>query len=755
MPSLHSGKLYPRFIALFLLMVIFSSGILAGVTAYFSLKSEEAFYARIEDNIGTVTNRLSSDILTLFDLFGLVADNSIIQENFRPYDALTVKQKYYYNDIVNLLWQSRLQFGGLVESIFLYADDERVLYSANENGMANSNAFFSNIMLYKKIKSEDWLSVLNSGTVGFSILSPDSYSTIYVNDSHEVLPIAYRFINHGHSNVLVMNVSLEKVCALYEANAVLEQSSFAVFDETGNRLYGDERLDSTAALPRSGIVSLFGEKHHIYSSTQRTMGILILCFTPISALHEMTNYFNYLIFVLPLVFALCGALLAVVLSRKIYEPFRIVHESMPQGTGGDYFQSELESIKKSITSLAQDRQTFFDKSREHLNHYVSQTLANLLNNNTLDNEPYFAQAMADAHGFVSSSCRVVDILFDIASPSGYLTIHEAMKSFAQIVEDTFSAYSPFVRIRFEENMYVLVLSEPPSGDVCVEELCERLSQHISEITGLSASVRYGIGHVVSHYSDLPESFEAANSAVFALPPPEGWTDVFAQEESFQYDRREIVSALSSCDIRLIEETCGEILNSAKRCGVSYSQACSVLRDICHAAAMLQHKLSPGCPLPMEFVDPLSVLIISPKINTFLLISTILPYIPSLSREKNDEGVERIARKIKMYIDANFAQELSLDILADHLGLSSKYVSRMFKMSMHVNLSDYLAYVRIEKAKELLLTEQQLEKIAEQVGITNRTTFTRTFRKLEGMTPTEWRRMHRDHLASRQEVKDEI
>ena len=210
MPSLRSGRLYPRFIALFLLMVVFSSIILAGVTGYFSLKNEDALYTRIEENTETVTKRLSSDILTLFDLCGLVAENSIIQENFRPYEVLKLNQKYYSNDIVDLLWQCRLQFSGLIESVFLYADSERVLYSANESGMTSGDTFFSRIMLYEKMKKEDWLSLLERKNVGISILPPDSYSTVYVSDSHAVIPIAYRFVNHGYSNVLIMNISLKK-----------------------------------------------------------------------------------------------------------------------------------------------------------------------------------------------------------------------------------------------------------------------------------------------------------------------------------------------------------------------------------------------------------------------------------------------------------------------------------------------------------------------------------------------------------------
>lgn len=203
---------------------------------------------------------------------------------------------------------------------------------------------------------------------------------------------------------------------------------------------------------------------------------------------------------------------------------------------------------------------------------------------------------------------------------------------------------------------------------------------------------------------------------------------------------------------MIEEACEEILNSAKRCGVSYGKTCAVLKDIYHTAVTLQKKLLADYPLPMDSIDTLSVLLLTPEINTAPLISALLPYVPRFAAEKKDDGMERITRRIKAYIDSNYAQELSLDILADCLDLSAKYVSRVFKTTMNVNLSDYLAYVRIEKAKELLLSEEPLERIAEQVGITNRTTFTRIFRKFEGVTPSEWRKIHREQFALNQTAK---
>ena len=141
----------------------------------------------------------------------------------------------------------------------------------------------------------------------------------------------------------------------------------------------------------------------------------------------------------------------------------------------------------------------------------------------------------------------------------------------------------------------------------------------------------------------------------------------------------------------------------------------------------------------ESLNIAQILILSPQINLAPLLSALLDYMPIRDAE---ESGDKNARRMKRYIDEHYDEELSLDILADKVGISAKYLSRIFKQSMGVNLTDYLAYVRVQRIKELMLCNVPLEQIMCSVGITNRTTFNRTFRKIEGMTPSEYRSLQR-------------
>nr|HML48744.1 helix-turn-helix domain-containing protein [Clostridia bacterium] len=73
------------------------------------------------------------------------------------------------------------------------------------------------------------------------------------------------------------------------------------------------------------------------------------------------------------------------------------------------------------------------------------------------------------------------------------------------------------------------------------------------------------------------------------------------------------------------------------------------------------------------------------------------------------------------------------------GVSGKYISRIFKNEVQINVTDYIAYVRVQRIKELLASELPISRIAEMTGLVSRTSFIRTFKKIEGISPTEYRK----------------
>lgn len=94
---------------------------------------------------------------------------------------------------------------------------------------------------------------------------------------------------------------------------------------------------------------------------------------------------------------------------------------------------------------------------------------------------------------------------------------------------------------------------------------------------------------------------------------------------------------------------------------------------------------------------------------------------------------------KAFIQENQSQDLTLGQVSKAVNTSSFYFCKMFKRATGLHFTQYLARVRIEKAKNLLLNPNlRISEIAFEVGFQSLTHFNRVFKRLVGQSPTEYR-----------------
>lgn len=96
-------------------------------------------------------------------------------------------------------------------------------------------------------------------------------------------------------------------------------------------------------------------------------------------------------------------------------------------------------------------------------------------------------------------------------------------------------------------------------------------------------------------------------------------------------------------------------------------------------------------------------------------------------------------KARKYIEENFDEQISLDDAAQTVNTSVRYFCKVFKKATGFTFTDYLSRVRIEKAKNLLLNpHRRISEVAFEVGFESLSQFNRSFKRLNGKTPTEYR-----------------
>jgi AraC-like DNA-binding protein/ligand-binding sensor protein len=107
------------------------------------------------------------------------------------------------------------------------------------------------------------------------------------------------------------------------------------------------------------------------------------------------------------------------------------------------------------------------------------------------------------------------------------------------------------------------------------------------------------------------------------------------------------------------------------------------------------------------------------------------------REQNAEPP--VITHAKKFIAEHQGEELSLEQVARAVNTSKFYFCKMFKKATGINYTDYLARVRTERAKNLLLNPNlRVSEIAYEVGFQSLTHFNRVFKRILGRSPTDYR-----------------
>lgn len=125
-------------------------------------------------------------------------------------------------------------------------------------------------------------------------------------------------------------------------------------------------------------------------------------------------------------------------------------------------------------------------------------------------------------------------------------------------------------------------------------------------------------------------------------------------------------------------------------------------------------------------------------HLLLLFSEGIPHSAAAAQPAWDKYVRPVVEQI----ESNYMEDLSAEQLAKSVYVSPQYLSRLFVRYVGCSVYEYLTNYRINQAKKLLMKrDRRIQEIAHDVGYTDASHFIVMFRKLTGMTPVEFRRLH--------------
>lgn len=123
-----------------------------------------------------------------------------------------------------------------------------------------------------------------------------------------------------------------------------------------------------------------------------------------------------------------------------------------------------------------------------------------------------------------------------------------------------------------------------------------------------------------------------------------------------------------------------------------------------------------------------------------IFSYLLDENPTKVGESFVDNADRLAVEFVHYIQLNYSSNLTVEEIADALGITKKALYKVCERSLHLPPKQYLIYYRIEKAcARLKIGDQSIQEIAESVGYANQFYFAKEFKRITGMTASEYRK----------------
>lgn len=113
-------------------------------------------------------------------------------------------------------------------------------------------------------------------------------------------------------------------------------------------------------------------------------------------------------------------------------------------------------------------------------------------------------------------------------------------------------------------------------------------------------------------------------------------------------------------------------------------------------------------------------------------------------KKESKSLEKMKLILK-YVENHYMDKITIEAMANEVGLSQSHFMKYFKSTMGTSFIDYLNEYRLTMASRLLVSsESSILDIAAEVGFENLSYFNRTFKKKFAMTPREYRKKYANH-----------
>ncbi|MEK4850715.1 helix-turn-helix domain-containing protein [Paenibacillus sp. FSL H7-0756] len=446
-------------------------------------------------------------------------------------------------------------------------------------------------------------------------------------------------------------------------------------------------------------------------------------------------------------------------SRRIYSPIRSIFEAAIEGDNLKPVtqRDELKLIGERIQSLKSSQLQLLDKMQGQQKQlkelFVRKLILGELGNRVIEEQVkhYYSTQDLGPYG-------VITVQIDTFNETRFQDKDRDLLMFAvsNIAAEIIPSSIRLEPVVHQGKQITLVGTQHEDTDAAKHEMyiwAEAIQSTVKEILGLQVSL--GISRL---HSKLTRAAQAYNESLEALK----YRIRFGEESILHVEdvlpdsrahiiypewlEKQLIEALLFPDLNKAGQLLHEFLTTMLRQNILHREYQMMLFRLLANLVREVQNTGEAFPVPtdneQELFEQLFRMKTLQETEDWFMKCVMEPMVLVLGK-KWEARNQNISGQMKDIIHNEFMTELTLEVCAARLNYHPNYLKTVFRKETGANFSEYLSLYRLNQSKCWLLeTEMKIAEIAAKIGYQNAQNYIRYFRKMENMTPGEYRKKYR-------------
>jgi len=704
------------------------------------------------ENIATVKTIVDERTLELYNLSVEINTNKVIREFLYKKAPLNNNERYHIKDILDLV-QSYKAGNNFVSLIAVYLTQSSSIVTSE--GVYDADYFFQNVLRYENRNPEEIKQIMNEVHYntylprkkinGSGILSGEYITYIQTIPIGEKQPLAS----------VIMLIDQRNISSAIGDAKSNTNHEVIILTKDGDIVFSNPRdeglvqsIISKVDYENNSFIINTGKTDMLFSySTSQVNDWIYVTFSTMDNVIARLNKVRNWVIVIAIISLGIGIVLSLIMTNLNYRPWALLINQIKRfyynkTSPAEGIESENEYIFaiNAVNNMIKERdelQRDISKNQTYIKKYILQDLCS-------------GKAVAMDNGKkrlifpYKSYCVIIVEIDDKVQLNSKL--EKILIKLIGLYFDNCIIYT----FRDKKDRLCIVLNTAFYGAALVLEHIKHLKDMIS--AHLDVLLYVGIGDIYEDIEHIRESYEEAGKAL-EYSFLTGWNSMVFYPDIKRYiisslnlpiySDNPLLNSVKTGDIKSCTKLLDEYFNNVVNGGSASTQYMyclfynfvSIIIKVCNEIRADFEEIFAQTPEQILDIDRYR----NPKhiiSSVYDIYTRMCDYIQE-NKKSQDSNLKNY---IDDYIQNNYTnQAISLVGMADDLGYSASYLSRFIKEEYGIGFGSLLSKKRLDYAKELLISgSKSIGEISETVGYTSINSFTRAFKREEGINPSQYR-----------------